>query len=86
MTGANVVVEYATSRVFPCSAPCAAAAVKHDAHLIAFDLIELDGRDLRWEPIEVRKTQFARLAQHANAGLQLCEHIDLPGDMVLAHA
>jgi ATP-dependent DNA ligase len=26
--------------------------VKHDAHLIAFDLIELDGLDLRQEPQE----------------------------------
>jgi bifunctional non-homologous end joining protein LigD len=38
--------------------------VKHKAHLIAFDLLELDGRDLRGEPIETRKTELARLARH----------------------
>jgi hypothetical protein len=60
--------------------------VKHDAHLIAFDLIELDRRDLQREPIEVRKAELTRLARHASAGLQLCDHIDLPGDLVFAHA
>jgi bifunctional non-homologous end joining protein LigD len=60
--------------------------VKHDAHLIAFDLLELDGQDLRGEPIEARKAKLARLAGHAGAGLQLCEHIHQPGDVVFAHA
>ena len=60
--------------------------VKHDAHLIAFDLLELDGQDLRGEPIEARKATLARLAGHAGAGLQLCEHTDQPGDVVFAHA
>jgi ATP-dependent DNA ligase len=60
--------------------------VKHEAHLIAFDLLELDGRDLRGEPIETRKTELARLTRHVGPGLQLCDHIDLPGDLVFAHA
>src|SRR5690348_12570075 len=30
--------------------------IKHDAVLFAFDLLEFDGRDLRGEPIENRKT------------------------------
>jgi bifunctional non-homologous end joining protein LigD len=60
--------------------------VKRDAHLIAFDLLELDGQDLRQEPIETRKAELARLLRGAGAGLQLCEHIDLPGDLVFAHA
>jgi bifunctional non-homologous end joining protein LigD len=30
-------------------------------HLCAFDLLELDGRDLRGEPIETRKAELARL-------------------------
>ena len=46
----------------------------------------LDGRDLARAPIEVRKAELARLARYAGAGLQLCEHIDLPGDVVFAHA
>jgi bifunctional non-homologous end joining protein LigD len=60
--------------------------VKHDAHLIAFDLIELDGQDLRREPIEVRKLELVRLLRYASAGVQLCEYTDKPGDVVFAHA
>jgi bifunctional non-homologous end joining protein LigD len=33
--------------------------------LVAFDLIELDGRDLRREPIEARKAELARLSPTA---------------------
>jgi ATP-dependent DNA ligase len=54
--------------------------------LYAFDLIELDGDDLRREPIERRKAALARLLRHAKAGLLLNEHIDEPGDVVFRHA
>jgi len=54
--------------------------------LYAFDLIELDGDDLRREPIERRKTVLAKLLRHAKAGLLLNEHIDKPGDVVFRHA
>jgi ATP-dependent DNA ligase len=43
--------------------------VKPQAHLIAFDLIEVDGRELAGEPIEIRKAEFARLLRHAGTGL-----------------
>jgi hypothetical protein len=33
--------------------------IKHEAHLIAFDLLELDGRDLTRAPIEERKAELA---------------------------
>jgi ATP-dependent DNA ligase len=36
--------------------------------LITFDLLELNGDDLRREPIEVRKAELARLV--ATAGLR----------------
>jgi hypothetical protein len=53
--------------------------VKHEAHLIAFDLIELDGRDLRREPLEERKRRLADLLNRAkHPGLQLSEHVDSP--------
>jgi bifunctional non-homologous end joining protein LigD len=39
--------------------------VKGDALLFAFDLIELDGRDLRREPIEARKATLAQLLRKA---------------------
>ena len=61
--------------------------VKQNAHLIAFDLLQLDGRDLTREPIEERKRLLADLLNRIrHPGLQLSEHIDLPGDLVFAHA
>jgi bifunctional non-homologous end joining protein LigD len=54
--------------------------------LYAFDLIELNGEDLRHEPIERRKASLAKLIQQASTGLVLNEHIDEPGDVVFRHA
>jgi ATP-dependent DNA ligase len=39
------------------------------AFLYAFDLLEIDGRDLRREPIENRKAALAKLARGAQPGL-----------------
>jgi bifunctional non-homologous end joining protein LigD len=60
----------------------------HDGHVFmwAFDLLELNGQDLRREPIEVRKATLARLLKKAQVGLQFNEHITVPGDIVLRHA
>jgi bifunctional non-homologous end joining protein LigD len=60
--------------------------VKHEAHLFAFDLLELDGRGLIRVPIEERKYQLARLLHECAAGVQLCSHLEGPGDMVFEHA
>jgi ATP-dependent DNA ligase len=38
--------------------------VKPEAVLFAFDLLELDGEDLRGTPIEVRKRKLARLVEN----------------------
>src|SRR5438067_6835461 len=54
--------------------------------LYAFDLIELDGEDLRHEPIERRKAALAKLIRRAKTGLMLNEQIDEPGDVVFRHA
>src|SRR5262249_10742790 len=54
--------------------------------LYAFDLIELDGDDLRRKPIEARKAALAKLIRRAKTGLVLNEHIDEPGDVVFRHA
>ena len=54
--------------------------------LFAFDLLELNGQDLRREPIEIRKRQLAPLLRAARVGLQLNEHIAEPGDVVFRHA
>ena len=52
----------------------------------AFDLLQLDSRDLRCEPIEDRKAELAKLLRRAKPGLQLNEHISEPGDIVFRHA
>jgi ATP-dependent DNA ligase len=55
--------------------------------LYAFDLIELDGDDLRGEPFAVRKATLASLLRRAAPGLRLCEHLDNEdGPLVFAHA
>jgi bifunctional non-homologous end joining protein LigD len=62
---------------------------RHDSttFLYAFDLIELDGDDLRREPIEHRKVLLIRLLAKAPVvGLQVNDHIVEPGDVVFRHA
>ena len=60
--------------------------IKPQAHLIAFDLLELDGRGLIRVPIEERKYQLARLLNEAVAGVQLCSHLEGSGDIIFEHA
>jgi bifunctional non-homologous end joining protein LigD len=43
------------------------------AQLYAFDLLELDGEDLRAEPIERRKRALTRLLRKDRAGLLISE-------------
>jgi ATP-dependent DNA ligase len=55
------------------------------AVLYAFDLIALDGDDLRSLPIETRKATLASLLRKPGA-LRLSEHIAADGPQVFAHA
>jgi bifunctional non-homologous end joining protein LigD len=61
---------------------------RHDRHvfLYAFDLIELNGDDLRREPLDTRKATLASLLKRAPPGLRLNEHIEADGPTVFAHA
>jgi ATP-dependent DNA ligase len=54
--------------------------------LYAFDLIELNGDDLRRDPLEVRKATLASLLRAARAGIRFNEHIEADGPTVFAHA
>ena len=56
------------------------------AVLCAFDLIELDGADLRRAPIEHRKQKLARLVRGPRPGIVLNEHYDGDGEVVFRHA
>ena len=54
--------------------------------LFAFDLLELDGDDLRREPFETRKATLASLLRGCLPGLRLNEHLTYPGDVMFRHA
>jgi bifunctional non-homologous end joining protein LigD len=61
----------------------------HDASvfLYAFDLIELEGEDLRREPLAVRKATLASLLSRASSGLRFNEHMEhQDGALVFAQA
>jgi bifunctional non-homologous end joining protein LigD len=45
----------------------------------------LDGKDLRREPIEVRKATLASLLRAGHPGLQFNQHLTHPGDVVFRH-
>jgi bifunctional non-homologous end joining protein LigD len=58
----------------------------HDVILYAFDLIELNGDDLRREPLEVRKATLTSLLTKARTGIRINEHIEADGATVFRHA
>ena len=52
-------------------------AYDHAAFLYAFDLLELDGEDLRPAPLDQRKARLAKLIR--NSGIALSEHTEGDG-------
>jgi bifunctional non-homologous end joining protein LigD len=56
------------------------------AVLCAFDLLELDGRDLRREPIEERKRLLAKLLRGSHLRVVLNEHFEEDGAIVFREA
>jgi ATP-dependent DNA ligase len=57
-----------------------------DVHLCAFDLLELDGRDLRLEPLTERRRLLARLIRKPSCGLVLNEIFEHDGPLVFERA
>ena len=57
-----------------------------DVFLYAFDLIELNGDDLRRDPLQVRKTTLASILAKTRPGIRFNEHIEGDGPTVFAHA
>jgi bifunctional non-homologous end joining protein LigD len=53
------------------------------AFLYAFHLLELNGTDLRREPIDVRKATLASILRKSRHGVRLNEHPD--GEVVFRH-
>ena len=52
----------------------------------AFDLLHLDGYDLRAAPLHVRKDILAKLVAGAQGPLRFSDHFDQDGGLVLRHA
>jgi bifunctional non-homologous end joining protein LigD len=61
---------------------------QHDAavSLCAFDLLQLDGEDLRREPIEVRKATLKGLLRRARPGITFNRHFEVNGIVVYEQA
>jgi ATP-dependent DNA ligase len=61
---------------------------RHDreAFLYAFDLLELDGEDLRRVELEARKTRLERLLARAPHGIRFSEHLIGDGPTIFRHA
>jgi bifunctional non-homologous end joining protein LigD len=58
----------------------------HAALLCAFDLIELDGNDLRRTPIEERKDFLAKLLNRPQEGIAFNQHYLCDGAVLFKHA
>ena len=56
------------------------------AILCAFDLIEVNGEDIRREPIEDRKRRLAGLLRLQHEGVALNEHFGGDGAVIFKHA
>jgi ATP-dependent DNA ligase len=54
--------------------------------LCAFDLLELDGRDLRREPIERRKALLAELLKGSHSSIVLNQYYEEEGEIVFREA
>ena len=61
---------------------------RHDqaVTLCAFDLLEIDGSDLRREPIEKRKDRLADLLRRSHPGIAFNEHYADDGAIIYKHA
>jgi bifunctional non-homologous end joining protein LigD len=58
-----------------------------DAFLYAFDLLEIDGEDLRAYEWHVRRATLRSLLKKSKPGIQLSEHLEgADGDAVFHHA
>jgi len=57
-----------------------------DVHLCAFDILELDGQDLRLKPLTERRRLLAKLVRKPRPGLVLNAQFEQDGRLVFEHA
>jgi hypothetical protein len=70
----------------PRSISSGTSALTRGIFLYAFDLIELNGDDLRRDPLEVRKATLASIVAKASPGIRFNEHMEGDGPTVFPHA
>jgi bifunctional non-homologous end joining protein LigD len=58
----------------------------HAAFAYAFDLLLIDGADIRRAPLADRRDRLAKVLRKAQPGIRLSEHIEADGVVVFAHA
>jgi ATP dependent DNA ligase domain len=75
----------ATRTAFPILLSCVAGAMTLQPFCMPLTS-ELDGRDLRRGPIEVRKTALAKLLRKADYGIFFTEHVEDEAEVVFRHA
>ena len=56
------------------------------AYAYAFDLLELDGDDMRSQPLGDRKAALAKLLRRAKPGIRYSEHLTGDGAEIFEHA
>jgi bifunctional non-homologous end joining protein LigD len=59
---------------------------RRSAHLLVFDILSFEGRDLRNKPLIERRAVLAKLLAGAPAALHLSEHLDGDGAVIFGHA
>jgi bifunctional non-homologous end joining protein LigD len=85
--GEGVVVDERGLSDFDCLRSAVGRRGSRAAFLFAFDLLELDGEDLRLRPWDERRAALARLLRKAGDGVRLTEHLDGgDGATVFRHA
>lgn len=60
-------------------------AYNHEVYLYAFDLLELNGKDWRQQPLEKRKARLEKLLA-GSTGVRFSEHLDGDAQMIFEHA
>ncbi len=78
--------ETAAQQGQPCHAVFRYCGVRIGSLEGALDLLEIDGRDLRRQPIEDRKLVLKTLLGNPHPGIAFNRHFDLEGDIVFHHA
>ena len=58
----------------------------HLVSLCAFDLLKLNGKDLRDGPLEDRKTELKKLLRKSHPGIAFNRNFDVEGSIVFHHA